>query len=244
MGLYDGVLLVDKPAGPTSHDIVDMIRRRYRFDKVGHGGTLDPAATGLLVVLIERGTRLSNLFLTSDKTYEGAMRLGISTDTQDAQGKVIREADASHVTREALEQTIKLFTGDLMQAPPMVSAAKKDGVPLYKLARKGKTVDRKEKLIHVYGFELNGFEPPLASFTLKCSKGTYVRTLCADVGDKLGCGARLEHLRRTRSGRMNVDQAIPADKLMETPKDQLLPLIIPLQTILIELTQNKPIGKL
>ena len=228
VGLHDGVLLVDKPSGPTSHDIVDLIRRRFRFDKVGHGGTLDPQATGLLVLLIERGTKLSNTFLMSDKTYEGVLHLGVSTDSQDAQGKVLREADASLVTRESLEREMSNFRGDLMQAPPMVSAAKKDGVPLYKLARKGKTVDREAKMIHVYQFDLLDFTPPRASFMLRCTKGTYVRTLCSDLGDRLGCGAHLASLRRLRSGDLDVKDASAVDALMRLTKEQLLEKILPL----------------
>jgi tRNA pseudouridine55 synthase len=228
IGLHDGILLVDKPSGPTSHDIVDLIRRRFRFDKVGHGGTLDPQATGLLVLLIERGTKLSNTFLMSDKTYEGVMHLGVTTDTQDAQGKILREADAGAVTREALERELEHFRGDLMQAPPMVSAAKKDGVPLYKLARKGKTIEREPKLIHVYQFDLLDFTPPRASFVLRCTKGTYVRTLCSDLGDRLGCGAHLAGLRRLRSGDLDVKDASSMDALMHMTREQLLEKILPL----------------
>jgi tRNA pseudouridine55 synthase len=231
VGIYDGALLVDKTAGPTSHDVVDRIRRRFRFDKVGHGGTLDPQATGLLVVLIERGTKMSNEFLTSDKTYQGVMRLGSSTDTQDAQGKIVAENDWSSVTREQVEAEMSALIGDLMQTPPMVSAVKKDGVPLYKLARKGKTVERNPKLIHIYEFNLRDFSPPLVSFVLRCTKGTYVRTLCSDIGEKLGCFAHLAELRRTRAGRMNVENAVPFNRVLEMTQDELLPYIIPLHKI-------------
>lgn len=231
VGIYDGALLVDKTAGPTSHDVVDRIRRRFRFDKVGHGGTLDPQATGLLVILIERGTKLSNQFLNSDKTYEGVMRLGIATDTQDAQGKTVAENDYRSVTREHVEAEMSPLIGDLMQTPPMISAAKKNGVPLYKLARKGKTVERKPKLIHIYEFTLTAFSPPLVAFVLRCTKGTYVRTLCADIGEKLGCQAHLAELRRTKAGKMNVEDAVPFDRILEMTQDELLPYIIPLHKI-------------
>lgn len=233
-GIHDGIMLVDKPSGPTSHDIVAMVRRHFRFDKVGHGGTLDPQATGLLVILIERGTKLSSSFLNSDKTYEGTIRFGISTDSQDAQGKVIREADASAITRETLLEGMRSFTGDLMQAPPMVSAAKRDGVPLYKLARQGKTIEREARLIHVYKFELVDFTPPRASFVLQCTKGTYVRTICSDLGDKFGCGAHLEQLRRTMSGDMRVENAISLDDLGKMNRDQVLARIIPLHKVTIQ----------
>lgn len=233
-GIHDGIMLVDKPSGPTSHDIVAMIRRHFRFDKVGHGGTLDPQATGLLVILIERGTKLSSSFLNSDKTYEGMIRFGISTDTQDAQGKVTREADCSMLTKDIVLEAMLKFTGDLMQAPPMVSAAKKDGVPLYKLARQGKTVERQERLIHIYKFDLVDFTPPRARFVLQCTKGTYARTICSDLGDKLGCGAHLEQLRRTRSGDMKVEDAISMEDLGKMNKEQVLARIIPLHKVTIQ----------
>jgi tRNA pseudouridine55 synthase len=211
---WDGILLVDKPSGPTSHDVVDNIRRRFRLAKVGHGGTLDPQATGLLIVLLGKGTKLSNRFAGTDKQYEGVMRLGISTDSQDAQGTVLREADYGHVTREQVEAEMKKLTGDIMQTPPMISAVKVDGVPLYKRARKGETVERESRLIHVYEFRMTGFSPPQVSFVLGCSKGTYVRTLCSDIGDVLGCGAHLERLRRLRCGEFKVEDATAFDAIM------------------------------
>lgn len=226
---FDGVLLVDKPSGPTSHDIVAKIRKKFGFKKVGHGGTLDPQATGLLVILIGRGTKLSDRFIGSDKTYEGAMRLGIATDTQDSLGKVLREADFSSVTRKQLEAEAQKFTGDILQTPPMVSAVKVDGVPLYKLARKGKTVERKPKLIHVYEFTIKGFRPPMADIFLRCTKGTYVRTLCADIGEALGCGACLDRLRRIQSGNICIEDAAPADEILRMDHKELLEKIIPLR---------------
>lgn len=233
-GIYDGILLVDKPSGPTSHDIVASVKRQFKFDKVGHGGTLDPQATGLLILLVERGTKLSSNFLNSDKTYEGTMRLGISTDSQDAQGTVLREADASTVTREQVEDQMAQLTGDMMQTPPMVSAAKKNGVPLYKLARKGKTVERKPKLIHVYEFVLVDAPIPSASFRLRCTKGTYVRSLCADIGENLGCGAHLEQLRRTQCGDLDIKDALPVDEVLKMTKDQVLERIIPMHKFLTQ----------
>ncbi len=225
---YDGLLLVDKPGGMTSHDVVARIRRNFRFRKVGHGGTLDPMATGLLLLLIGRGTKLSQEVMSSDKTYEGVMHLGLVTDTQDADGQVIDERDAAGATRELLETEMQKWTGDVMQTPPMVSAIKKNGVPLYKLARKGKTVEREPRLLHIYDFELLEFDSPRASFRLKCTKGTYVRTLCADIGEALGCGAFLEQLRRTSSGRFSVDQATDLDTVLKHSRESLGELIIPL----------------
>ncbi|MBN1556975.1 MAG: tRNA pseudouridine(55) synthase TruB [Lentisphaerae bacterium] len=225
---YDGVLVVDKPAGPTSHDVVDRIRRTFQIRKVGHGGTLDPQATGLLIVLVGRGTKLSSLFLGSDKTYEGTLRLGVATDSQDAQGRVTAERDPSGVTRDRLEAEMARFRGDLYQTPPMVSAVKVDGVPLYKRARRGQTVKREPRLVHVYAFDLTDFRPPYADFVLRCSKGTYARTLCADVGEALGCGAHLHALRRTRSGDIDIAAAVPLDALLELSREALYERILPM----------------
>jgi len=218
---YDGVLLVDKPSGPTSHDIVDAIRRRFDFDKVGHGGTLDPQATGLLILLIGKATKLSDRFIGSDKAYDGDLMLGIATDSFDADGRIVREADWRGVTREQVEAELAKRQGDILQTPPMVSAVKVAGVPLYKRARKGQTVERKPRLIHVYEFSLRAFDPPIASFTMRCTKGTYVRSLCADVGDALGCGAHLKALRRTASGAFKVESAAPLDSLLAMDRTQL-----------------------
>jgi tRNA pseudouridine55 synthase len=225
---FDGVLIVDKPGGPTSHDIVAAIRRQFQLRKVGHGGTLDPQATGLLVILIGKGTRLSGSFMGADKTYEGVFRLGVATDSQDGQGKVIREADFSGVTREQVETQMAKFTGDIYQTPPMVSAVKIAGVPLYKRARKGQVVERKAKLIHVYEFRLVDFALPRVRFVLRCTKGTYVRTLGDDIGEALGCGAYLEELRRTRSGDMNIEDAIAFDDAMKLSLEQLCRKMIPM----------------
>ncbi len=225
---WDGILLVDKPSGPTSHDIVDRIRRHFRFKKVGHGGTLDPMATGLLIMLLGRGTKISNQIMGSDKTYEGTMFLGASTDTQDCDGVVTFEGDASGVTRERLEEEMKKWIGDVQQIPPMVSAIKKDGVPLYKLARKGQEIEREPRLLHIYEFRILDFALPRVTFRLRCTKGTYVRTLCADIGAALGCGGHLQKLRRTMSGNFDVANAITMVDLLELNADSLIPRIIPL----------------
>lgn len=226
-----GILLIDKPAGPTSHDIVDMIRRNFKIPKVGHGGTLDPAATGLLIILIGKGTKLSNSIIGSDKTYEGVMKLGISTDSQDADGKIIREADWNGITRAQLDEAINKFKGDIMQTPPMMSAIKVEGVPLYKSARKGKEVERDARLIHIYDFRVTDFSPPLVSFCVKCTKGTYIRTLCNDIGELLGCGAHLASLRRTQSGEFKIENAVELDKLLAMSDGQFSERIIPISRL-------------
>ena len=211
---HDGVLLVDKPSGPTSHDIVADIRRHFGIKKVGHGGTLDPMATGLMIILCGRGTKLSESVMGFDKVYTGVMHLGVATDTQDADGRITAEKDATPITRELLEAEMRKRVGDQMQTPPMVSAIKVNGVPLYKMARKGEEIEREPRFIHVYRFDLIDFTPPFARFELKCTKGTYVRTLCADIGEALGCGAHLKELRRTRIGSLSVEKALALDKLL------------------------------
>ncbi len=228
---FDGILLVDKPAGPTSHDVVYKIRRHFNLKKVGHGGTLDPAATGLLVILLGRGTRVSNRFMSSDKTYEGTLTLGITTDSQDAQGTVLREMDATGITRVQLEEAIAKFKGDMFQTPPMVSAIKMAGVPLYKLARNGEEIERKPRFIHLYDFRLLDFTPPQGTFVVRCSKGTYVRTLCHDIGEMLGVGAHLSQLRRTETAGYNVRQAVTLDQLLTMQQVDLLNVVIPLHTL-------------
>jgi tRNA pseudouridine55 synthase len=225
------VLIVDKPGGPTSHDVVDRIRRTFGFQKVGHGGTLDPQATGLLVILLGKGTKLSDRFMGSDKTYEGVIRLGIATDSHDADGVVLSETDCSNVTQAQVEAEMQKLTGDLMQVPPMVSAVKVAGVPLYKSARKGQTVEREARLIHVYEFRLLRFESPRAWFRMRCTKGTYVRKLSHDIGEALGCGAHLEELRRTASGELTIEQAIPLDEILRMNRESLRGRIIPMQKV-------------
>jgi len=184
-------------------------------------------ATGVLVMLIGRGTKLSNVFVGSDKTYEGTMHLGIATNSHDADGEVTAEKDYSSVTREDVLADMHEMTGDLMQKPPMVSAVKVDGVPLYKRARKGQEVKREPRLIHVFEFSMLEFDPPHVGFRLRCTKGTYVRSLCADIGEHLECGAHLSSLRRTACGKMRIEDAVPLEELLRLDREALLPLIMP-----------------
>lgn len=228
---FDGLLLVDKPAGPTSHDVVDRLRRHFRLRKVGHGGTLDPQATGLLLILLGRGTKLSDQMLSTDKTYEGVFRLGAATSTHDTDGAVVKEGDFRSITREQVAAAMAKFQGDIYQTPPMVSAVKKDGVPLYKLARRGQDVKREPRLIHIYEFTLLDFNPPDIRFIIRCTKGTYVRTICHDVGEALGCGAFLAQLRRTQSGPFTIDKAFTMPVLLQLQQIQLLDYVIPLHRL-------------
>jgi tRNA pseudouridine55 synthase len=225
---FDGVLLIDKPAGMTSHDVVDRVRRHFGFKKVGHCGTLDPAATGLLILVLERATKLQDRLMSDDKAYEGAMILGVSTDSQDADGKIIAEKPVPPLTAEDIEEVLAKFRGDIQQIPPMVSAVKYQGTPLYKLARKGKTVEREPRLIHIYDLRVLGLELPRITFRVACTKGTYVRTICSDVGDLLGCGAHLHELRRTRSGKFDVNEAHQLRAVLMLTREELKPLIIPI----------------
>jgi tRNA pseudouridine55 synthase len=223
----DGALLVDKPAGPTSHDIVDNIRRQFGIQKAGHAGTLDPAATGLLIILLGRGTKLSERLMGDDKVYSGTMKLGETTTSYDADGDLVASLPIPPVTLDELNAAADSFLGDQMQTPPMVSAVKKDGVPLYKLARKGVEVERKARLIHIYSFQFRDYQEPLARFRIACTKGTYVRTIAHDLGQKLGCGAHLATLRRIVSGKFDVADAIEYEELLQLSQNQLQSRVIP-----------------
>ena len=234
-----GLLLVDKPTRITSHDVVHTIRQHFNFRKVGHGGTLDPMATGLLPILIGRGTKLSEQIMDSDKTYEGTLHLGIHTDSHDIDGTVLEEKDPSAITTEDLAAAFAERTGDIMQVPPMFSAIKKNGTPLYKLARKGEQVERKARLIHVYEFSmLEGERLPKVRFRLRCSKGTYVRTLCAEIGEALGCGAHLCELRRTRTGAWSIEDAIGLEALTKGTLTDLEHRVIPIYKVREHATEH------
>src|ERR1044071_2916007 len=172
----DGALLVDKPAGPTSHDVVDVIRRHFQIKKVGHCGTLDPNATGLLIIVLGRGTKLSEKLMSDDKVYEGTIKFGEATDSYDSDGELTASLPVMPMSLDELNEAAASFIGDLMQKPPMVSAVKKGGVPLYKLARKGIEVEREARLIHIYNFRFTDYREPFGAFRLACTKGTYVRS--------------------------------------------------------------------
>jgi len=204
----DRVLVVDKPRGLTSHDVVERIRRSSRVPKVGHAGTLDPTATGVLLVLIGKATRLAQFLTEAQKEYRGHMVLGRTTDSQDLAGHVLTEQACDGVTREDVERAFDRFTGESDQVPPMVSAIKHKGAPLYALARKGIEVKREPRRIVVERLTLLSFAPPDIEFEIVCSKGTYVRTIAADVGEALGCGACLGALERRRSGPFSIENAI------------------------------------
>jgi len=229
---FNGVLLVDKPSGCTSHDVVHKIRKTFKIEKVGHGGTLDPNATGLLIILLGKGTKLSDQIMGGDKVYSGVMRLGRVTSSQDCDGEILEEHPFEQITREQVVAEMKKLEGDIQQMPPMVSAIKLNGVPLYKLARKGEEVERKTRLVHIYRFQLTDWTPPLLPFVTETTKGTYVRTLAHDVGQALGCGASLEALRRLKSSEYDVKDALTFDQILALTPEQLAARVIPIARLL------------
>ena len=227
----DGVLLVDKAAGMTSHDVVALVRRRLSIKKVGHCGTLDPLATGLLLLTLGRGTKIQDLLMSEDKEYAGTMTLGATTDTQDRAGQILEERPVPALSEENVRAAFEKFRGDFYQMPPMVSAIKQGGVPLYKLARQGKTVEREPRLVHVYSYTIQQIASPDIDFSVSCSKGFYVRTYAHDIGEELGCGAHLKELRRTRSGRFPVDGAVTVEELQNSDPVDILGRILTLPEV-------------
>ena len=209
----DGVLLIHKPAGCTSHDVCQRVKRKLKAVKVGHTGTLDPMATGVLPLCINSATRLVQFLMFGQKEYTGRMRLGLETDTQDIEGEVLNTCDVAGVDRTAIEEACAAFRGDILQTPPMYSALKRGGVPLYRLAREGKTVEREPRRVTVYALDVLAGEPPDIAFRVVCSHGAYMRTLCHDIGQKLGCAAVLSQLERVRTGGFHVRDALALDAL-------------------------------
>jgi tRNA pseudouridine55 synthase len=219
---FEGILLVDKPSGITSHDIVDRLRRKLKMKKIGHAGTLDPLATGLMIMLIGKATKVSQFLISLDKSYEGEFRLGIETNSQDSDGEVVSEKSIPEdLTKEKLAETMKTFLGDQYQTPPMFSAKKIDGVPLYKMARKGKVVEREPRFIRIN--DLN-----LISFFMSCSKGTYVRTVLHDLGNKIGCGGHMSSLRRTQIDQFSIEDSKPLEEIQEMGLVEIQNRLIPI----------------
>lgn len=222
-----GVLLVDKPGGITSHDVISRLRRKLNMKRIGHAGTLDPMATGLLIILIGRATKLSQYLISLDKEYEGTIELGKVTDSHDADGEVLETREVPALSAEQAAEAMQSFVGDQYQTPPMFSAVKIGGVPLYKMARKGKEVEREPRFIRISSFDLVSFESPRLAFKMRCSKGTYVRTLANDLGQKLSCGAFLSSLRRTATDRFRIEQTLPLETLEEMPVGDIVRRLLP-----------------
>lgn len=220
----DGIVIVDKPSGWTSQDVVSKLRGVFKTRRIGHGGTLDPMATGVLPVFVGRATRAVEFFEHAEKTYEATLRLGISTDTEDITGKVLEEKPVN-VTEEQFLETLNRFRGEIFQIPPMYSAIKINGQKLCDLARKGREVERKPRPVTIYALNCLSFEGQTAKLRIHCSKGTYIRTLCKDIGEALGCGGCMESLRRVTAGEYEIPKAVTMETLVnaEDPGAFLLP---------------------
>ena len=217
----DGILVVNKPQGMTSHDVVDFIRKRFGIKKAGHAGTLDPMATGVLVVLIGKLTKSQSRYMSGDKEYDATLTLGATSDTLDAWGKIAPSGGALDFSPARIEEAFRKFSGEIEQAVPMYSAAKRNGRKLYELARKGVTVAVEPKKITIKKIEIKNISIPEISFSVVCSKGTYIRQLAADIGKDLGCGAYLSRLVRTRSGEFGIDDAISVEALRKLTREEL-----------------------
>ena len=220
----DGIVIVDKPQGWTSQDVVSKLRGVFKTRRIGHGGTLDPMATGVLPVFVGRATRGVEFFEHAQKTYEAVLRLGVSTDTEDITGTVLEEREVS-VTQEAFLQILPQFSGEILQVPPMYSAIKINGQKLCDLARRGKEVERKPRPVTIFRLECLEFSGNTAKLLVHCSKGTYIRTLCKDIGQALGCGGCMESLRRVSAGEYTIADAVTLDMLVQstTPESYLRP---------------------
>ena len=234
MGLQDpsfeGILLVDKPSGITSHDIVDRLRRKLKMKKIGHAGTLDPLATGLMIMLIGKATKVSQFLISLDKAYEGTFKLGVETDSQDSDGEVVETKDLpENLSEEMIGDAMKEFLGDQYQTPPMFSAKKINGVPLYKMARKGKTVEREPRVIRINELSLQGWNSPEGRFFMDCSKGTYVRTVFHDLGQKLDCGGHLTSLRRTKINDFSIEGVPTLEEIETMGTGEFQSLLIPVR---------------
>jgi tRNA pseudouridine55 synthase len=227
----NGILLVDKPQGWTSHDVVAKLRCKLGLRKVGHAGTLDPMATGLLILLLGNGTKVSQYIINQDKTYEGNFHLGKETNSYDSEGEVVATHEIQ-VSEEEIRACAQQFLGDQWQLPPMFSAKKINGQPLYKLARKGETIEREPRPVKIYEFLIQAITLPEVAFRVACSKGTYIRTLAHDMGQKLGCGAYLSQLRRTKTGNFHLDQAVVWENLLAMEYDEIEHCLLPITDIL------------
>jgi len=215
----NGIVIVDKPQGWTSQDVTARLRRVFSTRRIGHGGTLDPMATGVLPVFVGRATRGVEFFEHAEKTYETVLRLGLTTDTEDITGEKLEERAVSF-TSERLEEVLEAFRGDILQVPPMYSALKVNGQKLYDLARKGKTVERQPRPITIHELTLLEVGENTLRLRVRCSKGTYIRTLCKDIGEALGCGGCMAELRRVSAGEYGIAEAVPLQELLDTEEPE------------------------
>jgi len=228
-----GILNIDKPQGLTSHDVVARVRRISGQRRVGHAGTLDPIATGVLLLCLGQATRVSEYLMASSKIYRACIRLGVTTDTYDSEGQIIDQTDCQHITRQQVERVLQDMAGPLDQVPPMYSAIKHKGTPLYRLARRGKTVERKARRIVIHAAELLEWHVPDIEVRIHCSKGTYIRSLAHDLGQRLGCGAHLTGLTRLASGCFQLSEACTLEQVEQAAQHGELPaLLLPLDAAL------------
>lgn len=225
--MLNGIIVIEKEAGFTSHDVVAKMRGICKQKKIGHTGTLDPAATGVLPVCLGSGTKLCDMLTEKDKEYVAELLLGVSTDTQDTTGQVLEEMPVT-ASDEEVRQAIMSFVGDYMQIPPMYSALKVNGKKLYELARAGKEVERQARPVRIEELEILSYEAPVATIRVVCSKGTYIRTLCSDIGEKLGCGGTMKSLKRTRVGSFTLEKAVTLSELEKLrDEDRLSEILCP-----------------
>jgi len=213
--MKEGILIIDKPAGFTSHDIVSKLRHKFKMNRIGHAGTLDPLATGVLVILLGKSTKLFNKFVDFDKSYEATLLLGTTTDSADIEGKIIKQLSYNQITQKQIEDAFKIFLGDIQQVPPMVSAVKIRGIKLYQLARRGIHIERPARSIRINHLQLDEFTKPEVKFSLECSKGTYVRQLAEDVGNVLKCGACITKIKRTKVGPFCIEHSNTIENVNE-----------------------------
>jgi tRNA pseudouridine55 synthase len=231
----DGILVVNKPPAWTSFDVVAFVRRRSGVKRVGHAGTLDPAAEGVLVVCLGQATRVAENLLDARKTYRACIRLGIETDTYDADGEIVRTSDPSSITQKAVEQALQSFRGVIEQRPPLFSALKRDGVPLYRHARAGREVEIEARPVEVYRIDMLEFDNPSVTVDVECGRGFYVRSLAHDLGERLSCGAHLQRLTRTSVGRFRLEAAVDIEALRRKFEDGTWRhLILPLDEVLLD----------
>jgi tRNA pseudouridine55 synthase len=223
--LIDGLLVIDKPQGITSHDVVQRVRRWARQRRVGHLGTLDPLATGVLPLALGEATKLSQLLTHGKKSYRGSIRLGIETNTYDREGTVVAECEGPWPARQELDKELETFRGEIAQAPPPFSARKRDGEKAYHLARRGESVELEPRTVTIERLDLGRYEPPFLSIDVDCSAGTYLRSLAHDLGRRLGVGGHLWELCRTRSGPFTLEQAISVEELDELGQERVIPMV-------------------
>jgi tRNA pseudouridine55 synthase len=232
MNSVEGLLLIDKPPGLTSYRVVDRVRRKLGIKRVGHAGTLDPMATGLLLILIGKATKTSQYLTGLNKGYCGSFKLGQTTDSHDADGKILETRPVPNLTQEQIKQYFDCFLGDQQQIPPMYSAKKVKGTRLYKIARQGKTIEREPHFIRIFEIKLTGVSPSRIDFSILCSKGTYVRTVIHDLGEKIGCGAHLTALRRTLIHKFRIEDAISLETFENMDLSQIQKQLLPVNQVI------------